>query len=389
MPAHNTQYVRGSPAPSAPSRPRTPSVAGAVRFMEPEGLAGGWGPCPVRRTTCGVEGRPHAAMEPARLGPTLAALSRTLPRMPSLLSRYLHWLHLDWPAGRVEPLPVVGPDGRTHVPGLYISGDLTGIPLLKFALDSGVRAMRAIHGEITRAARPNGATTVSADDAVDVAILGAGVSGMAAAMEARRLGLRFELIEASEPFSTLANFPKAKPIFTYPRAMHPQGELQVQATVKEPLVEELRLQAARAGLHATPGRAERVERRDGALHVHLHGGRAVRAGGDRPERRLPEAQGARRAPRQGLQPPPRPGRLPREGRAGGGRRRRRPGGRDRARRCRRAHDALLPRRRVEPREARERRRRRVPRAGGPAGPQARDARARGPARLGGARAVHG
>jgi len=216
-------------------------------------------------------------MEPARLGPTLAALSRKLPRMPSLLSRYLHWLHLDWPAGRVEPLPVVGPDGRTHVPGLYISGDLTGIPLLKFALDSGVRAMRAIHGEITRAARPNGATTVSADDAVDVAILGAGVSGMAAAMEARRLGLRFELIEASEPFSTLANFPKAKPIFTYPRAMHPQGELQVQATVKEPLVEELRLQAARAGLHATPGRAERVERRDGALHVHLHGGRVVRA----------------------------------------------------------------------------------------------------------------
>jgi len=38
---------------------------------------------------------------------------------------------------------------------------------------------------------------------------------MAAALEARRHGLRFEVLEASEPFSTLVNFPRGKPIFTY------------------------------------------------------------------------------------------------------------------------------------------------------------------------------
>ena len=40
-------------------------------------------------------------------------------------------------AGTVEQLPEIREDGSTRVPGVYVSGDLTGIPLLKFALDSG------------------------------------------------------------------------------------------------------------------------------------------------------------------------------------------------------------------------------------------------------------
>ena len=121
--------------------------------------------------------------------------------MPSLISRYARWLHTGWPAGHVEKLPIIGPDGRTNVTGLYVCGDLTGIPLLKFALDSGARAVRAIKAHLERQQR-------SQDEAPDLVILGAGVSGMAAAVEARRLGLGFEVIESSEPFSTLANFPR-------------------------------------------------------------------------------------------------------------------------------------------------------------------------------------
>lgn len=153
--------------------------------------------------------------------------------MRSVLARYARWLHLRWPAGRVEKLPVVGPDGRTSVPGLFICGDLAGVPLLKFALDSGVRAVRAIRSGLTKGTTKPAGTR-------DLVILGAGVSGMAAAVEARTLGLDFEVIETAEPFTTLVNFPKAKPIFTYPAAMKPEGALQVQATVKEALVEELR-----------------------------------------------------------------------------------------------------------------------------------------------------
>jgi thioredoxin reductase/ferredoxin len=187
-----------------------------------------------------------------------------------LLQRYTRWLHTDWPAGRVERGPIVAPDGGTNVPGLSICGDLAGVPLLKFALDSGTRAVRAIAARL----EPDRARTT---DVPDLIILGAGVAGMAAAVEARRHGLDFQIIEASEPFATLVNFPKGKPIFTYPEAMTPEGDLRVSAAHKESLLEELREQVARAGIRVTSGRAERIERQGGALQVQLKGGQSVRA----------------------------------------------------------------------------------------------------------------
>src|SRR5439155_1412500 len=83
---------------------------------------------------------------------------------------------------------------------------------------------------------------------LDLVIVGAGVSGIAAAMEAKKRGLAFEILEASEPFSTVVNFPKAKPIYTYPTDMKPYGDLQFTAQVKEPLVDEMRAQAAARGV---------------------------------------------------------------------------------------------------------------------------------------------
>ena len=59
-----------------------------------------------------------------------------------LLKNYTRWLHGRWPAGVVEKLPEVDENGLSNIPGLYIVGDLTGIPLLKFSADSGVRAVQ-------------------------------------------------------------------------------------------------------------------------------------------------------------------------------------------------------------------------------------------------------
>src|SRR5438128_4267543 len=132
----------------------------------------------------------------------------------SLLGRYTHWLHTRWPAGTVEKLPEIREDGTTAVPGVRIVGDLTGVPLLKFSSDSGAHAMKAI------AAEPDFTGPRPADrDVVDVAIVGGGVSGVAAAMEAKKAGLSFVVFEATEIFSTVANFPKGKPIYTYPTGM--------------------------------------------------------------------------------------------------------------------------------------------------------------------------
>jgi len=183
----------------------------------------------------------------------------------SLLRRYTRWLHTQWPAGHVERLPVCNDDGSTRVPGLYIVGDVTGIPLLKFSSDTGAKAVQTIVADPAFVKRD----TSGDERPLDVVIIGGGVSGMAAALEARKQGLRFAVLEATEPFSTIVNFPKAKPIYTYPSDMTPTGELQfsAQADVKESLLTELRAQTLKAGIVPIHARAERARRTGKLLEV--------------------------------------------------------------------------------------------------------------------------
>jgi len=191
--------------------------------------------------------------------------------MIPLLGRYTRWLHTHWPAGAVDVLPLTREDGSTNVPGVYITGDLTGIPLLKFSSDSGARAVRTILSDprFTRG-ESDGRDAAT----LDLAIIGAGVSGMAAALEARKAGLRFEILESAEPFFTIVNFPRRKPIYTYPTGMTPAGDLQFtsRSDIKEGLVEELRERTLGQGIRPRIARAESVRRRaDGLLEVHLAG----------------------------------------------------------------------------------------------------------------------
>lgn len=181
------------------------------------------------------------------------------------LARYARWLHTRWPAGEVERLPIAGEDGETDVPGLRVAGDLTGVPLLKLAIDSGVRAVRAFAREL------EGERSSSDSALLDLVIVGAGVSGIAAAVEARARGLRFEVVEASRPFETIHGFPARKPIFTYPTELRPEGALQVEAGVKEALLEELEAQRAAHEIEPRAARVTRIAREEGALAVHLEG----------------------------------------------------------------------------------------------------------------------
>jgi NosR/NirI family transcriptional regulator, nitrous oxide reductase regulator len=186
---------------------------------------------------------------------------------------YMRWLHTGWPAGTVEKLPEVNDDGTTAVPGLRVVGDLTGIPLLKFSADTGARAVQAILKEEDFLKRKSRREEPAPPDGgvYDLAIIGGGVSGVAAAIEAKKEGLRYVLYEAAQEFNTIQNFPKGKPIYTYPTDMVPAGELQVSADVKEALVEELETQRKRAGVEITRAHVDHIARRGGELVVVLGG----------------------------------------------------------------------------------------------------------------------
>lgn len=184
----------------------------------------------------------------------------------------MHWLHTMWPAGDVEKLPVVKGDGSTNVPGVYVVGDLARVPLLKFSADTGAKAVQRIAADPSLE-RDRRKTQDS--DVLDLAIIGGGTAGYAAALEARKLGLRFALIEAAEPFSTIVNFPKGKPIYTYPTEMVPAGDLRFTAEVKEDLLEELHAQTR--GIEPIIGHAERIARSGDVLEVILENAQPIRA----------------------------------------------------------------------------------------------------------------
>jgi len=154
-----------------------------------------------------------------------------------------------------------------------VVGDLTGIPLLKFSSDTGARAVLAILEEPGfRAGGDNG-------DILDLVIVGGGVSGLAAGIEAKKAGLAFRIYEAAEPLSTVINFPRAKPIYTYPVGMTPAGDLQFRTEVhpKETLLADLEAQRRKAGIEFTAARIEKIERRGDLLHLHDAGGKQTRS----------------------------------------------------------------------------------------------------------------
>ena len=89
-------------------------------------------------------------------------------------TKYIRWLHTGWPAGRVERQPEVGPLGQTNVPGVFVVGDLAGIPLLKFAADSAARTVQAIASALEE--RKDQAD----QEVLDLVIVGGGVAGITA-----------------------------------------------------------------------------------------------------------------------------------------------------------------------------------------------------------------
>ena len=180
--------------------------------------------------------------------------------MLNLIARYTNWLHTRWPAGGVEKAPHVNDDGSTALKGVRVVGDLTGVPLLKFSADTGAKAVAAILTE------PDFKAGAGTDAGIyDLIIIGAGVSGLSAAIEAKKSGLNFVIYEADESFSTIHNFPRKKPIYTYPSEMQPAGELHFKANVKEELLSELKAQQNEHQIETTRAKVTAITQKNRIL----------------------------------------------------------------------------------------------------------------------------
>ena len=112
----------------------------------------------------------------------------------------------------VRSMPTPTRDGatfQTNVPGCYIIGDVSGVPLIKNAVREGAEVIARIVDELKAApAEPKAA--------YDVAIIGIGPGGASAAAEARIADLRYVGIERGKILSTIERYPKGKYIFFKP-----------------------------------------------------------------------------------------------------------------------------------------------------------------------------
>ena len=112
----------------------------------------------------------------------------------------------------VRSMPTPTRDGatyQTNVPGCYIIGDVSGVPLIKNAVKEGAEVIARIVDELKGAAPEPKA-------AYDVAIIGIGPGGASAAAEAKVANLRYVGIERGKILSTIDRYPKGKYIFFKP-----------------------------------------------------------------------------------------------------------------------------------------------------------------------------
>lgn len=165
----------------------------------------------------------------------------------------------------------------THVPGLFLAGEVTGYALVRTAITHGVLVANAVSAR-TRAPiaaarkRPSGAGGVMVAEApvLDLVIVGAGPAGIACALQAKVHGLSFIVLEQDEIGGTVAKYPRRKLVMTQPVELPLHGRLDRTSYSKEELIDLWHRIAREQQLPIRTGEEfVRVDRgEDGVLLVH-------------------------------------------------------------------------------------------------------------------------
>jgi thioredoxin reductase len=112
------------------------------------------------------------------------------------------------------------------VPGLYLAGDVTGMPLIRNAINQGAHAAFAIAASIP----------TRDDSLLDLVIVGAGPAGLSAALAARARHLRTLVLEQGSVADSIRSFPRGKLVFDQPLDLPLIGALWLSECTKEELL---------------------------------------------------------------------------------------------------------------------------------------------------------
>ena len=119
-----------------------------------------------------------------------------------------------------EILPIVDGHYESSVKGLFVIGDVTGLPLVKIAANQG-------HEVVERMEKSGLFKNSESLEGLDIVIVGGGPAGISAAIELEKRGLKYVLLERAELASTVRTFPKGKKVYAEPKSIKNISELEV------------------------------------------------------------------------------------------------------------------------------------------------------------------
>jgi thioredoxin reductase (NADPH) len=129
------------------------------------------------------------------------------------------------PPGKSASLPILNERLETSVPHVYIAGELGGIGLIRNAVAQGKKVVEQI------VQSRNGSRAE-----FDVAIVGAGPAGLAAALTAKANNLRYVVLEQGDVGGTILQYPRRKLVLTSPVELPIWGKLRFTEVAKETLL---------------------------------------------------------------------------------------------------------------------------------------------------------
>ena len=130
-------------------------------------------------------------------------------------------------AKRGMQIPEVAGDYQSNIPGLYIAGELGGMGLIRNAVTQGIYAA-------SNAARDQAAMSGTWD--TDVAIVGAGPAGLAAALACCERGVRHLVFDQEGLGGSVNHYPRRKLVMTTPVDLPVVGRVPFAEVSKEQLL---------------------------------------------------------------------------------------------------------------------------------------------------------
>lgn len=169
-------------------------------------------------------------------------------------------------------IPVLSPELETSVPGVFIAGELGGIALIRHAMQQGSQAVRTISSRLGPRGGADGEPRP-----VDVLIVGSGPAGIAAALQAKCLGISYRVIDQNDLGGTVRKYPRNKLTMTQPIELPFVGRLRRTEYTKEELLRlledivrkarvEIRPNVRFLGLGRQPDQTFSADTSEGAIH---------------------------------------------------------------------------------------------------------------------------